>query len=247
MISLIICEKDAYMRSLYTKIIKRFFYLSNDYYMIYEFDKYNRETYSTINKIEGERIYLIDNLVPGKNGIEIARMIRKNGDYTSPIILFSKDITISNPKNIKNTLILNIICKNDDLVKELWESLKDSYKILTRHSALTFSFYDEVYRLPYDDIYYIKKNAHDDSVTIFTKDDSYIDYISIKGMEKRLNSDPRFFRSHRSCIVNLYNISSYDKKDNLVIFNNGLQTNLICRSNKKTLEERLSICEYDKY
>lgn len=249
MISFVIYEGDSYMRELYSKVIKKFFYTTNDVYRIHEFSRYARDTGSEMSKIEGKRIYLICDKVPGKCGLDLARKIRKDGDILSPIILFTKNGKYCIPKYTKNTLILNIIFKDDSLIRELWCSLKYAYIMVTKYSALTFSIFDEVFRLPYDDIYYIEKNAHDDTITIYTKDDSYTDYISIKKIDMKLHDDARFFKTHRSCIINLFNVSSYNRKDNIVTFNNGLQTNLISRDKKKELSEKLGLdltVYYDK-
>ncbi len=241
MISFIMIEKDTKKRELYTKVIKKFLYTSDDYYDVYEFEIYNKDTVQKLSKIEGQKIYLLSDEIPGINGFELARNIRIMGDVSSPIILFTNSKEICTPEITKNTLILNIIHKDSDVVLELWDSLHFAYRCLTKHSALTFSIFDELYRLPYDDIYYIEKNINDDTVTIFTKDDTYTLYISIKQLEKKLIDDPRFFTSHRSCILNTFNVQAYDKRDNLVIFNNGLTTKLVCRSKKKLLVNRLSI------
>ena len=108
MISFIIYDDDTYMRNLYIKIIKKFFYTTKDRYKIYEFDKYSRGTSSELAKIEGKRIYLLCDKVPGKNGLDLARKIRRNGDITSPIILFTENGKYCIPKYTKNTLRLTI-------------------------------------------------------------------------------------------------------------------------------------------
>lgn len=238
MVSFIIYDNDSNMRELYIKIIRKFLYNTSDYYRIYEFDKYNLEVQEKIKHIEGTRIYLINIDVPGPNGLDLARKIRDYGDFISPIILLTSKDKRSIYDNLQNILFLDIIKQDDRIIRNLMISLRDAYKIVTRHSVYTFSAFDEVYRIPYNDIYYIKKNINDDSVTIYTKDDSYLDYITVKGIEKLLK-DPRFFKVHRSCIINLYNVASYDRKGNIVIFNNGMQINLVSRHNKAILAERL--------
>lgn len=239
MVSFVLFEKDKRQRELYIKVIKKFLYTASNFYRIYEFDKYSKGTSESIRKIEGQKIYLIDSEFPGKSGIEIAKIIRMKGDTVNPIILFADEDKKCENNFEKNTLILNVIYKSDDVVKELYESLVYAFEIISRYDALTFSSFDEIFRLPYDDIYYIEKNIHDDSVTIFTKDDSYLHYTTIRNLEKELKEDPRFLKTHRSCIINLYNISSYNRKENVVLFRNGLKTDLVCRSKKALLVDRI--------
>lgn len=55
--------------------------------------------------------------------------------------------------------------------------------------------------------------------------------------------DPRFMKVHRSCIINLLNVKSYDITNNKIKFENK-ETDLIARDKKKELKEKL--CEYQK-
>ena len=239
MISFIIFDTSSYMRDIYAKVIKKFLYTARDYYKIHEFSEYNCRTWSQIKKIEGKRIYLISTNIQGINGFDLARKIRREGDVSSPIIMFIEKGKRPGIKNVKDTMLLSVIEQNDKLIKELLESIETAYKISTTYSVLTFSLFDEVYRLPYNDIYFIRKNIHDDTVTIHTKDDTYMYYKSIKRMSEQLGDDARFIRCHRSCILNLYKVTSYNTKDNIVTFDDGTTINLISREHKKELAERL--------
>lgn len=239
MISFIIFEKDMYMRDLYIKVLKKFLYTSHDYYKIHEFSEYNCITKSKLDKIEGKRIYIINNQLVDISGFDLARKIRNDGDVISPVIITAPKGQKFNIRNIKYTMILNIVEQNDTFIKDMLETIEMAYRIATRYSALTFSSFDEVYRLPYEDIYYIEKDINDDTVTIYTKDDTYIHYTSIKKMTDKLSCDPRFLRTHRSCIINLYKVASYNSKDNIIIFDNGMTTKLVSREKKRIVIERL--------
>lgn len=140
---------------------------------------------------------------------------------------------------LKHILFLDLINVDKHFYEVFRESLYNAYKIITKYSVYSFSIFDEVYRIPYDDIYYIVKNFCDNSVTIYTKDDSYVNYVSVKGLDELLSRDARFFRTHRSCIINLSNVSSYDKRNNILIFKNGMTLDMISKKNKPILIERL--------
>ena len=184
MASFIIYEAEKYMRYLYTNVVKKLLYTAKDSYDIYEFEKYSLDTEIALTKIAGPKIYILDIDVPGKNGLDLARKIRDEGDVTSPIIIITSHDNLCIPKYTKNTLCLNVISKEDDVVGELWDSLKYEYKIITSSKVLTFSSYDEVHRIPYDEIYYIEKNLNDDFVTINTKEDSFQYLSTILNMKK---------------------------------------------------------------
>ncbi len=239
MVSFIIYDDDIHRRESYVKIIKRFLYTLRDKYRIYEYDKLDSQVQDELKRIEGARIYLINSDVLSQSGLKLARGLRENEDFISPIIFLTSRDKSELMDEIKNILFLDIIKIDDNIVPNLLSSLREAHRIVTRNSVYTFSSFDEVYRIPYNDIYYIAKNLNDDSVTIYTKDDTYLNYITIKKIEDVLKGDPRFFKSHRSCIVNLYNVSSYDKKSNIIIFNNGMSINLVSRQNKSLLSEKL--------
>lgn len=239
MLSFVLCDSDIKRREIYINVIKRFLYASEDYYTIYEFDKFGPKMQESLEHIEGVKIYLINIDEEDMSGILLAKKIRCKGDFLSPILILTSKGRKCVVDKLRNILYLDIIEIGSKLVDEMLQSLVQAYKIVTRHEAYTFISFDEVYRLPYDDIYYVQKNLNDDSVTIYTKDDTYLNYITIKGVSEQLESDPRFFKVHRSCIINLYKVASFDRKSNTVVFNNGMQINLVSRYNKSRLIDRL--------
>ncbi len=239
MVSFIIYDDRICRRELYIKLIKKFLYTLHDKYKIYEYDKLSNQVREELKRIEGTRIYLINTDIQDESGLELARAIRKNGDFISPIIFLTTGDKSKLMDKAKNILFLDIIKIDDNIIFNLLSSLKEAFRIVTRNSVYTFTAFDEVYRIPYNDIYYIVKNLNDDSVTIYTKDDTYLNYITIKKIENILSIDPRFYKSHRSCIINLYNVISYDKKSNTIIFNNGMSIDLVARQNKSILSKKL--------
>ena len=59
-------------------------------------------------------------------------------------------------------------------------------------------------------------------------------------IENELKNDERFFRTHRSCIVNLNNISNVELKNSKIIFGKK-STNLLARDKKNELKDKLCI------
>lgn len=238
MLNFIIFEKDEMKRNFYCRVIKRFLFDNSEAYKIHEFEVYNQETKQKLQSIVGLKVFLINTDTSNDEGLKMAKYIRSYGDFISPIILLTtKDkTTIINKMN--NILFIDLIKVDKYIVKKLMSNLKEAYKIVIGRAVYTFSIFDEIYRIPHEDINFIEKNLNDDSITIVTKDDSYLNYSSIKAIEKSLSNDIRFYKSHRSCIINLFNVSSYDKKNNIIIFKDGTKINHIAR-NKKTELARL--------
>ncbi len=239
MVNFVIYEKDKELKELYVRIIKKFFYTKRENYKIYECDQYCSKYSKNDTPIGGSKIYLLDLDIADYDMCDFARSLRQDGDFISPIILLTQNNRKNLIDNLHNILYLDFLIIDENIVVSLLRSLKEAYRLVTRYDVYTFSAFDEIYRLLYDDIYLIEKNLNDDSVTIYTKDDSYLHFISIKGAENMLSADPRFFKTHRSCILNIYNVLSYDRKNNIVTFNNGLTTNLVSKSRRAKLAELL--------
>lgn len=243
MLNFIMYEKNQNNREEVKKVIRKFLYNFKDCYKIYEFDKYNMETKKKIETIQGTKIFLINIDYENAEGLKLAKTVRQSGNIISPIILFTSKNKNEALEDTQRVLFLDIIKLDEQFISKLMENLIEAYRIVTTNAVYTFSIFDEIYRIPYDEIYYIEKNNKDNSVTIHTKDDTYLHYASIKNLEKHLSHDARFYKSHRSCIINIYNIASYDKKDNIVIFNNGTKIDYVAKSRKTELAKMLTESE----
>lgn len=239
MLSFVVLEKDEGLRGTYVKLIKNFLYGTNEHYNISEFSTYTVDVDKKIEHKKGTCIYIIDVDDETVDMFKVARRIRNRGDLKSQIILVSKGDKEKYIDKLYNVLFLDFIKIDKRLIFRLMRSIKEAYRIITRYEAYAFTAFDEVYGIVYDDIYFVTKNLNEDSVTIFTKDKKYLNYVSLKGIEAELAGDPRFLKVHRSCIINLYHISSYDKKSNTIFFNNGMQTNLVSRHYKAELAKRI--------
>ena len=85
----IIYENDTKYINTYRQAITKLMGSNNLNYKIYLFKQYNQETRQKLNKIEGNKIYLLAIKVDGKNGLELAKKIRSKGDWRSPIIIIT--------------------------------------------------------------------------------------------------------------------------------------------------------------
>lgn len=229
------------MRNLYKEVIHNFFGNNEQSYKIIEYDKYHNNLVNEIKNIEGKKIFLLDIEVPGKNGLELAREVRNEGDWLSPLIVITTHENLKSQGFTGRMLMLDFLSKYDDVKINLKESIITAYNIISSYKTMSFKQKGEIYQVLYDSILYIEKNVNDNYVTIVTKNDS----ITIKGCINTITNflieDPRFMKTHRSCIVNLINIKSYDVTNNIIKFENKT-IDLVSREKKKELKERL--CEY---
>ena len=207
-------------------------------YRIIEINEYNEKTEEKLNKIDGNKVYILDIEVIGKNGLELARKIRKTGDWTSPIIIVTSHEEFKHVGYTGKILMLNFISKNQELEKDLYDSLEVALEINMSNKSLCYTNKGEIYHIPYQDILYIEKNLNDNICNVVTKNSIYSIRKTIIDLEKKLSDDINFVKTHRSCIVNIKNIKFVDFENNIITFVNK-EIDLLSRSHKKNLKERM--------
>lgn len=234
----IIYEDDNMYIEKYKNIIYKLLGTTDLNYKITEIKEYNEKSKEIIEKTEGNKIYILDIEVAGKNGLDLARKIRKQGDWTSPVIIVTSHEEFKNVGYTAKILMLNFISKSNDLNEQLTETLKVALEINLANKSLCYTNRGEVYRISYKDILYIEKSLNDNICNIITKNENYSIRKTIIELEKILSDDIGFVKTHRSCIVNVRNITYIDFENNIIYFKDQM-TNLISRSQKKKLKERM--------
>lgn len=229
-------EKDYAKR--YKKVINKLLMGTNFNYEIKEINEYNEITEKQLENIGGNKTYILDIEVPGKTGLELARNIRKSGDWTSPIIIVTSHDEFRTVGYTGKILMLNFISKSEGLEEQLFDSLETALEINMSNKSLRYTNKGELYNIPYQEILYIEKSLNDNTSNIVTKSHIYNIRKTIKELEDELSNTIDFFKTHRSCIVNLKNVKHIDFDDNTIKFVNK-KIDLISRSNKKALKERL--------
>lgn len=241
MINFIIYEDEDKMSNIYKDAIHYFFGNKQQCYKIIEFKKYKNNLIEEINKIEGKKIFILDIEVPGKTGLELAREIRDSGDWLSPLIVITTYEHLKTEGLNGKMLMLDFISKKDNMIDNLKSAIMTAYRIIASYKTISFKQKGEIFQILYDSILYIEKNLNDNYVTIVTKYDSITIKGSINNITNYLIEDPRFMKTHRSCIVNLLNIKSYDITNNIIKFETK-SIGLVSRNKKKELKQKL--CEY---
>lgn len=230
-------DENKYIEK-YKKIIRKLLGPLDLNYKIIEIKEYNESNKEIIKNTEGSKIYILDIEVTGKNGLDLARRIRKTGDWTSPIIIVTSHEEFKNVGYTAKILMLNFISKCKELENQLIETLKVALEINLSNKSLCYTNKGETYRIPYKDILYIEKSLNDNICNIITKNNNYFIRKTIIELEKILSDDIAFIKTHRSCIVNIRNIKSVDFEKNTIFFENN-KINLISRTQKRKLKERI--------
>lgn len=233
MINFIIYEDDKITQKEYIKMINKIVLKQDISYQIIKINSYNDSTISLLKNLDGKKIFIIDIEVPGKSGLEFAREIRNNKDWSSPIIVCTSHKELKNTGFASRLLMLDFIYKDKLLLNNLEKSIEVAIGIINCHKSYNFRHNSEYYQVPYENILYIEKNLNDNYVTIFTKRSKYTVKETIINIFTILN-DKRFLKCSRSCIVNTDNILAIDFINNTIDFG-GISTDLISRDGKKAL------------
>ena len=235
----ILYEEDAVYLNTHEEVITKVMASSKMDYKIHKILEYkDNVTMPYLESITGNRIYILDVEVPGKNGIDLARSIRKSGDWTSPIIIVTSHDEFKVVGFTGKILMLDFISKDKLMQKNLTDTLKLALEIIHNKPTYNFSFKGDYFSLPYDEILYFEKNLRDNSSIVVCENDDYIIRKTISEIADEL-VDTIFFKTHRSCIVNLNKVKKINYDDGIIYFN-GLKVDLLSRNNKKTLKEKMA-------
>ena len=137
----------------------------------------------------------------------------------------------------KKIMMVDFISKFDNLEENLLNCFREIYEIFNSNKFLSFKQDGEITRITYNDILFIQKNKDEDYLIIETPSKEIKYKNTIAKVEKMLSNDIRFFKTHRSCIVNLFRITKMNSSIPIIYFGNK-STMCLSRDKRKTLEEK---------
>lgn len=245
MFNFIIYEDEEKFREKYDFIILKFIGESKLAYKIINISKYTKEEIEKLKKLGGNNIYILDIEVPGKSGLDLAREIRNSGDWKSQIIIVTSHEDLKNFDYQSSMLMLAFISKFYNLESELYKVISKAHKILTSNELLSFKYKSKIYNIPINDVLYFEKKDHETNASVITKDDEYLTDKLLKKWEEELRDDPRFIRTFKNIIVNIYNIRKIDLDRNEITFENKRRV-LLSRNYKKKIKEISKMIEESK-
>ncbi len=244
MIYFIIYEDILLSSSIYQSLIHQFLgNMKKKNYCIFSCQNYQDFTHLHSENLDGIKIFIFDVEVPGKSGLDLAREIRLHGDIYSQIILLSDFEHYQHSQFTKRTLALDFLSKKASDFNSLFlETLNTAYSYSTEHFCFSFLSDGDILQIPYQNILYFEKISNDNLTVLHTIDRTYSICSSLINIEKKLHQDPRFFKSHRSCIVNLFNIDAVNFHDNTIQFkaNQEPLRQLISRNKRHALRKKLT-------
>lgn len=159
------------------------------------------------DRIEDFEVFLMDYMTPEMDGLSFAKKLRETYGRAKTIIFISSytDIVYDTFSVQTHRFLTKPIDKN-----KFFEALDTYFSTnhMTEHIVIQND--GEITVVNLSDIYYILVNRKE--LYICTKDEQHLCHRSIASVEEEL-SNCGFFRVHRSYLVNLSNIKSFNNKE----------------------------------
>lgn len=239
MMNFIICEDESVLQKKYKEEIEKFMMNYDIDYECYCFNEYNKDFKNLAKKEIGFKIYLLDIVTNKGSGLDAARLIREEyDDWTSMIIVITSYNEYKYEALGKRLMLVDFINKLDNCEKKL----KDAFSICMknydkRYNSLKYIYKGTAHNIELRKIVYIEKEPDSKVCSIHTIDGEYKISGSLNSILKKL--DKRFYKCHRSAIVNIEQIESYNMKENKVRFKNKVEIDMVSRDKKKELLNRV--------
>ena len=239
-LNFIVCDDEKEFRDLITTEIEKYMMNYDISYKVYEFETYDAE-FEKVAKAElGFKAYFFDIKTKNGSGLDAARYIREELDDWNSIIVIVTAFSEYRYEALSNRLyLLDFVSKFDNCKLKIKEILKIIYKNYnSREKCLNYEYNYMLYKIELKNIIYIEKEQDSKRCIIYTTYGTFKAPFTLTSLAKHL--DKRFLKVHKSLILNLDKISTYDIKENEVLFANGMSTNLISRAGRKELIENVT-------
>lgn len=239
MINFIVCEDIKELAQKYKDEIDKFMMNYDIDYQCLMFKDYNTEWEKVAKKEMGFKIFILDIVTKNGSGLDAARLIREEyDDWSSMIIMITSYPEYKYEALGKRLMLVDFINKLDNSEQKL----QDAFLICMKHydkkyKSLKYTYKNTVYNIEFRNIVFIEKEQDSKRCLIITAHGEYYIPGTLNQVLKLV--DKRFFKCHRSLIVNINWIERYNQKENIIYFKNDDTTTLIARNKKKELINRV--------
>lgn len=205
MFKIAICDDEATSLKLNYVLTEKILTEEGIEFEISTFEDMREMTQALSKQKTGYDVLLSDILTTDMNGIEAAEQLRKLGEKLDIIFIST---TAEYALDGYRVQALRYLQKPVDIEK-LKEALLISYKKrATTKESMSVTSEGKIYNINYKQIVYIESDARD--IRIVLKDRVLLVHMKISDMEKMLPED-RFFRCHRSYIINLGEMENLER------------------------------------
>lgn len=233
MINVVVCDDDNKYLKKVVENVKKFMDGKKLNYKIHEFMDYDNKFINMLKEEIPNKIFILDIETPSRSGIDVARIIRRI-DVESPIIFLTGHEELGNLILSKVMNFVSFINKFDEVKEKLNESLNLALNILNKKQILKFSDRGSIYTIEYNKILYITTDTVARKTIIVTSKHEYKTNYTLTQMLSILTSD--FVQTHKSCIVNKTRVTQINKNNNKIIFDTGLEIDMLSTKYKKEID-----------
>lgn len=233
---IVVCDDEKFFRKNIVKVVDSLFMNNDEDYKIIEFDTYDKN-FEKLIKTSNPKIFILD--IEMKNsisGIDIARKIRKV-DWDSIIIIVTSHNELGYQAIKAQIMLLDFISKYDNYEESLKKAIIKATELVNKKKIIKVNYNGVSYVIYVKDISYIERDTVDRKCIIHFGNTTIPINKNLNELLKELGVD--FYQTHRSCIVNLTNISYIKWNDNMIYFKDGNKIDLLSRSKKKGLRKNV--------
>ena len=215
MIKFIICEDNISTLERTGQTITKSMMKYDMDYKVYKFTGYTNELKELINEEGNIKVYILDVEMPGTSGLEIASEIREIDDDSYLVFV------TSHPE-----------CKDDIFYSrlEIVDYISKQNRYQERIGRTIEHIMTKIYRNKY-----LKLPVQNKCAIHLTNGKEKYATSTLTKLEEELK--PLFFKTHKSCLINLSNIKYIEYNKYTVYFKNGDSTCLMTPSARKELKE----------
>lgn len=198
-----VCDDERPICRLLKEKIQKYYFADRIEFHVETFESGDELLESDLSQID---VLFLDVDMPGKNGLETAKEIRKVNREMLIIFLTAYSEFVFESFKVDTFRYLVKPLKEREFEETLAAIRQELCKA---EECLSFQFQNEMYHIRYSDIIYIEGMR--DKVWICSKNETYRWSGTLKALNKSLKGKG-FFQVHRSYIINMNKIQKYNSQ-----------------------------------
>lgn len=232
----IICEDNKWFNNEYQEVVKNVSKTMNLNFNLHVFYGFNDDLKELIYSDMENKIYILDLVMRGTDGINIADMIRKVDLASFIIFITSYHDEFEDQISDGEFLFLKYIDKSDNFQEILFSTLKTNIEKKINIETIKIEIKNKFFQFnPFSITHFFMDGR---KVIIKGINDTKIEVPTT--LNDLQNIFPNYFlKSKNSCVVNIKRISNIDKKEKIIYFNDGTNIDLVSKKYLKIILEKL--------
>lgn len=198
-----VCDDERQICELMKEKIQKYYFADQIEFRVETFESGDQLLTSDLSQID---VLFLDVDMPGKNGMETAKEIRKENREMLIIFLTAYSEFVFESFKVDAFRYLVKPLKEKELEETLTAVRQEFCK---PEECFSFQFQNEMYHIRYSDIIYIEGMR--DKLWIYAREENYRCRGTLKSLNQTLEGRG-FFQVHRSYIINMNKIQKYNSQ-----------------------------------